>query len=276
MFDSIGMGEMLVVAVLIIFLVDPKKLGKVLKEMGKYKRKFNQFQSQVKVQLDSLTAAVDAAEQQEKLKSDKAGLRKWAKEKIQAIPAMERAEAADAIAKSLADWASYRSAKVVSCFAGALDEVETFPLLRRIVADGKTLVVPYVRPDNTLGMSAVADPQKDLEEGKFHILEPKAELRAAEAPEPDLVVVPGLCFDTRGGRIGKGLGFYDKYLAGSKALRVAICFDVQITQKNLTLDPHDQLMDAVVSEKRFLMLSAPRPQAAGPDKIELPSPSQVV
>ncbi|MDB5048656.1 MAG: 5-formyltetrahydrofolate cyclo-ligase, partial [Fibrobacteres bacterium] len=72
------------------------------------------------------------------------------------------------------------------------------------------------------------------------------------------VLIPGLCFDNRGGRLGKGLGFYDRYLAGNRALRAGLGFDVLITQKNLTLDPHDQLMDAVVSEKRLLVFSAPR------------------
>ena len=66
------------------------------------------------------------------------------------------------------------------------------------------------------------------------------------------------------GRVGKGVGFYDKYLAGTKAVKVGACFDVQITQKNLALEPHDQLMDAIVSEKRFLVLSAPRPPASEP------------
>jgi 5-formyltetrahydrofolate cyclo-ligase len=274
-FDSLGMGELLVIFALIVFLVNPKQLGKVMKEMGKYKRKFSNFQAQVRTQIDGLTAAVDAAETQEKLKSDKAGMRKWAKATVQSLPAVEQAAAAQTVVKSLCDWPSYQSAKVISCFAGALGEIDTMPLLRRILADGKTLLVPYVKPaepgnaaGQTLGMAPIKDAERDLEEGAFHILEPRAELRSEAAAEADLIVVPGLCFDLRGGRLGKGLGFYDKYLAGSKALRVGIGFDVQITQKNLALDPHDQLMDAVVTEKRFLMLSAPRPAAGLP-----PSPA---
>jgi 5-formyltetrahydrofolate cyclo-ligase len=53
------------------------------------------------------------------------------------------------------------------------------------------------------------------------------------------------------------LGFYDRYLAGSKGIKAGLGFDVQITQKNLPLDPHDQLMDVVISEKRLLVFSAP-------------------
>jgi 5-formyltetrahydrofolate cyclo-ligase len=42
-----------------------------------------------------------------------------------------------------------------------------------------------------------------------------------------------------------------------RGLKAGLAYDVQITQKNLTLDAHDQLMDAVVSEKRILVFSAP-------------------
>lgn len=295
MFDDVGMGELLVILVAVIFFVDPKKLGKVMREIGKYRRKFTQFQSQIKSQFDALALEVENAETQEKLNADKGAMRRWAREKVQALPALERAEAAQAIVKSLADWPSYKSAKVVSCFAGALDEIDTLPLLRRILADGKTLLVPFVRDETgaapaaastaeaseapatatgalatagataaktqSLGMAAIANPDKDLEEGAFHILEPRAELRGPESQKPDLILVPGLCFDQRGGRIGKGLGFYDKYLADVKGLRLGVCFDVQITQKNLALDPHDQVMDALVSEKRFIVFSAPKPTA---------------
>jgi 5-formyltetrahydrofolate cyclo-ligase len=175
-------------------------------------------------------------------------------------------EAAKALLKQVTEWPSYRNANVVSCYSGTLDEIDTEPLLRQILMDGKTLVMPYVIKSDgrygdtfdTLGMAKVADLDKDVSEGAFGILEPGPALRNETAPEPDLVLVPGLCFDHRGGRLGKGMGFYDRYLAGTRAMKAGVGFDVQITQKNLTLDPHDQLMDAVISEKRILVFSAPR------------------
>ena len=108
-------------------------------------------------------------------------------------------------------------------------------------------------------MAKVSDLERDMSEGAFGILEPVAALRTSGTPEPDLALIPGLCFDSRGGRLGKGLGFYDRYLTGNRAMRAGLGFDVQITQKNLTLDAHDQLMDAVISEKRIIVFSAPSP-----------------
>ncbi|HKP95536.1 MAG TPA: 5-formyltetrahydrofolate cyclo-ligase [Fibrobacteria bacterium] len=264
-FDSLGIGELGVVVALVVVLVKPKELGKVMREFGKFKRKVSQIQSDVKSQLESITLEAEAGEKREKLQHDKAGMRAWAKDQVRAVPAGDRAEAAKAIAEKVAEWPGYKNAKVVSCFAGTLEELDTEPLLRRILADGKVLLLPYViqgeGKERNLGMAEVSDLERDLSEGALGIQEPRPEARKDGAPEPDLVLIPGLCFDTRGGRLGKGLGFYDRYLAGRPALRAGLGFDVQITQKNLTLDPHDQLMDAVVSEKRILVFSAPRTDA---------------
>lgn len=278
-FDSLGIGELGVIAVLIILLVEPKQLGKIMKTLGRFKRKVGQIQSDVKSQLDAIAAVEEAKEAHEKLHADKTAMRRWAKEQLQGLTAAAKDEAARAIAESLGEWPGYRNAKVVSCFVGALDELDTLPVLRKVIADGKTLLVPYVRPagasgmpGQTLGMAAIADPDRDLTEGAFRIQEPREELKEREGtPAPDLVLVPGLCFDPRGGRLGKGLGFYDKYLSvppGLDAAKVGLCYDVQISQKNLILESHDQLLDAVLSEKRFLILAPPRPEWSQSPELE--------
>ncbi len=280
-FDSLGIGELGVIAVLIILLVEPKQLGRILKAMGRLKRKVSQIQADVKSQLEAIAAIEDARENHEKLHADKAGMRRWAKEQLQGLTAAEKDQAAQAIARTLSDWPGYRNAKVVSCFAGTLDEVDTTPILRQVIDDGKTLLVPYVRPDGasgvpgkSLGMAVIKDPDRDLTEGSYRIQEPREELWDREGtPAPDLVLVPGLCFDLRGARLGKGLGFYDKYLSmppGLDATKIGLGFDVQITQKNLILESHDQLLDAVLTEKRFLILAPPR--AEWQAKQEAPAP----
>lgn len=268
-FDSLGVGEFGVVVALVVVLVKPKEIGKVMREFGKFKRKVSQIQSDVKTQLESITLEAEAEDKRAKVQHDKAGMRTWAKDRIRTQVSGDRVEAARAIVEMVAEWPGYRNARTVACFSGTVDELDTEPLLKRILADGKTLLMPYVTgegKERVLGMAAVSDLERDLAEGAYGILEPRPELRTEVAPEPDLALIPGLCFDQRGGRLGKGLGFYDKYLEGRSMLRAGLGFDVQITQKNLTLDPHDQLMDAVVSEKRILVI----PARAG---VEMTAPS---
>lgn len=264
-FESLGLGELGVVAALAIILVKPKEFGKLMREFGKFKRKVSQIQSDVKTQLETLTLEEDAKDKRAKIQGDKSAMREWARERVRALTAADKAAAADALEKRVAEWQSYKNAKAVACFAANLEEIDTEPLLRRILADGKTLLLPYVIQGagdmGAMAMAPVSDLEKDLAEGAFGIREPVPEARNGGAPEPDLVLVPGLGFDLRGGRLGKGKGFYDRYLAETRALKAGVGFDVQISDKNLTLDAHDQLMDAVVTDKRMVVFSAPRPDA---------------
>ena len=265
-FDSLGIGELGVVVALVVVLVKPKELGKVMREFGKFKRKVTQIQSDVKSQLESLTIEEEAKDKRAKVVNDKAALREWARERIRSLPASDRASASVALVERVTEWQSYKNAKAVACFSGTLDEIDTEPLLQRILADGKTLLLPYVisgtEGEVAMEMAAVKDLEKDLAEGAFGVREPVQETRNGGAPAPDLVLVPALSFDLRGGRLGKGKGFYDRYLAGIRALKAGVGFDVQISDKNLTLDAHDQLMDAVLTDKRMVVFSAPRTDAA--------------
>ncbi len=65
---------------------------------------------------------------------------------------------------------------------------------------------------------------------------------------PDIILVPGLGFTKDGKRIGRGKGFYDRYLVSSTAVKVGIAFDQQI-EDSIPTEEHDQLMDFVVTDK---------------------------
>jgi 5-formyltetrahydrofolate cyclo-ligase len=88
--------------------------------------------------------------------------------------------------------------------------------------------------------------------------------RGVRAPGPDcpgvdprtidLVVAPGLSFDRQGGRLGRGAGFYDRFLAGLRAVRVGLCFDEQIVDQ-VPMDPGDERMHCVVSPSGVIDVS---------------------
>lgn len=66
----------------------------------------------------------------------------------------------------------------------------------------------------------------------------------------DCIFVPGLAFDTLGNRLGQGGGYYDRFLKSCiNAVKVGVCFSVQISQKVLIIDEHDEKMDFIISEK---------------------------
>lgn len=64
---------------------------------------------------------------------------------------------------------------------------------------------------------------------------------------PSWFLIPGLGFDLGGGRLGRGKGFYDRYLSGHQGLRIALCWTEQIVEK-VPVDGHDCRMDFIITE----------------------------
>ena len=106
-------------------------------------------------------------------------------------------------------------------------------------------------------------PAMRLITGKYGIREP-AEHIPVMPWDADSFVLPGLAFDMRGGRLGFGKGIYDGILAkaNSTAIKIGICYDWQILDDPLPIEPHDISVDWVVSDKRVINCKQARTAAA--------------
>jgi 5-formyltetrahydrofolate cyclo-ligase len=94
----------------------------------------------------------------------------------------------------------------------------------------------------------------ELELGMYRILEPREDLRTVEAKrlqpaDLDLIMVPGVAFDRKGGRTGHGKGYYDKLLQHAKPTTplIALAFECQMFEE-IPTESHDIYMDKVVTE----------------------------
>ena len=108
-------------------------------------------------------------------------------------------------------------------------------------------VYPRVNGDD-LVFHAVADPNGQLIKGAFGIMEPSPALPVVDIPRIDAFLCPGLAFDGRGGRLGRGRGFYDRLLTAARpdALKIGVCFANRLIDDTFP-EPHDVPMDEVVS-----------------------------
>jgi 5-formyltetrahydrofolate cyclo-ligase len=139
----------------------------------------------------------------------------------------------------------FQSAQVVVCYASLPEEVDLFPLLRRW-RHQKTILLPVVNGD-MLNLVPYEDDSM-LRTAKFGVLEPVGE-PFADLSAINLVLVPGLGFDVRGGRMGFGRGFYDRLLSNPQLLTASkwgVAFAEQIVSE-IIMEPHDVFLDAVVS-----------------------------
>jgi 5-formyltetrahydrofolate cyclo-ligase len=136
--------------------------------------------------------------------------------------------------------------------AGA--EVDTAVLADLIIGSGRGVVLPYCREDGTIGIGRVFSPRgDDLTPGAMGIMEPVVRLRNNIDPEQlGAVVCPGLAFDEECGRLGRGGGYYDRFLQRikGKAFLIGCAYDCQISGEPLPREEHDIAMDVVVTESR--------------------------
>ncbi len=68
---------------------------------------------------------------------------------------------------------------------------------------------------------------------------------------PDVLLIPGLAFSTNGERLGRGKGFYDKFLFDYRGIKVGVCFEVQLVAEMPT-EAHDVNLDYIVTEERII------------------------
>jgi 5-formyltetrahydrofolate cyclo-ligase len=104
--------------------------------------------------------------------------------------------------------------------------------------------VPRIEKDQRLAIHAY-DPTR-LVRHRFGMLEPAADLPQVAPTSLDVVLVPGVAFDARGGRLGFGGGYYDRFLPTTPALRIGVALDQCLTD-GLPCGEHDQRMDWVVT-----------------------------
>ncbi len=100
-------------------------------------------------------------------------------------------------------------------------------------------------------------PQKgSFIKSKLGILEPDpAKAKAVAKNELRGILVPGVAFDEQGHRMGRGRGYYDRYLSNFNGKKLGVCFDIQIFP-DIPRDPHDVRMDVVITDERILRIPA--------------------
>lgn len=157
------------------------------------------------------------------------------------------------ICEQFASLPEYAAARTVMCFVDVRTEVRTRQFLPEALTHGKRIVVPYcVEGDLELFLLESMD---ELAVGMYKILEPKTELRGLPVKqvgveEIDLIMVPGVAFDRRGGRMGHGKGYYDKLLEHARpgVPLVALAFECQLFDEIPTA-AHDVYMDKIITER---------------------------
>jgi len=142
-----------------------------------------------------------------------------------------------------------RDCRALALYATDGVEPDLTPLMRE--AAGKLLLFPRYRADRGEYEFAVVSGPADLTPGKFGLLEPAADCPSAD-PETvrreTLHLVPGLAFDGRGIRLGRGGGFYDRLLSGVTGPVCGVFYRCQFSAEDLPAEAHDRALGIAVTE----------------------------
>ena len=178
----------------------------------------------------------------------KGALRRQLRQARAALPRPERRRAAEAAARHLARAIRNWGARHVAAYLGTAAELDTQPLLARLLRLGIALYVPKVGAAGALRFTRWR-PGQALRANRYGIPEPVALERP---PRLDLVVLPLVAFDAQGRRLGMGGGYYDRWLSRARAarrpLRVGYAFALQEVAA-VPAAPHDVALDAVATER---------------------------
>lgn len=151
------------------------------------------------------------------------------------------------------DSVPYQRCTQLFCFVSLPQESDTRRILQHALADGKCTAVPRCLPEHQMQFHCLS-PELPLEEqlivGTHGVLEP-LELLPVVTPDPcarALCLVPGLAFDRKGGRLGYGAGYYDRFLAAyPRLLKIGYAASCYILDA-VPMDVTDQKLDGIAAE----------------------------
>ena len=146
----------------------------------------------------------------------------------------------------------------VALYIAVRGETDAAPLLQNAWESGKTVLLPVCSPETKGVMRLRPCPGPEaLRPGLYGIPEPVVDENGAPAPPPDLVIVPGVAFTDRGGRLGQGGGYYDRLLAApehARAFRMGLAYGFQLLPA-LPVEAWDCAMHAVATEKGIIWMT---------------------
>ena len=174
--------------------------------------------------------------------SDKRKVRQAVRSEIAKLSDEEKKSLSAQIFSELDNSNEVCDASVIALFISLPDEPQTANFIEQLLSKNKRVVVPRIEGEE-MNFYDISD---GVAVGAFGILEPVA-TTPIEPEKIDVMIVPGVAFTRLGARLGRGKGFYDKYLAnnGFRAYTIGVCYPCQVVEY-LPTEEHDRVLDEVV------------------------------
>jgi len=163
----------------------------------------------------------------------------------------ERLNKSLAIGNKLFQMQEFQKAETILFYASFDGEVETFEMMKKTQKLGKKIGLPTIdENEKRIVPTLVGSLETDLEVGPYGIKQSKTDpAKALNEDHIDMVIVPGVAFDRQNNRLGRGGGYYDRFLGSlpSHIPTVGLAFDFQVVDSPLLKDEHDVPVSCVLA-----------------------------
>ena len=184
--------------------------------------------------------------------AEKTALRVRLRRILNEMPTARMQSSDQALFRQLMGLSQIQTARVISLFWGITGlEPDTRALVEQLLALDKTVCLPRIVADHGMELRQYT-PGCPMGMNSFGIWEPTLDCPLIAREEIDLVIVPALCYDRRGFRLGYGGGYFDRWLSGYQGVTVGMCRQA-VLQDAVPVEGHDKPVQAVVTEEQVLL-----------------------
>lgn len=178
-------------------------------------------------------------------------LRKKAKEILKAQSPDMRLINGDKMADNLLKSPIWNKAESIFCFYSLPTEPSTLKILNEAIKQGKKLSLPRCEDNGQMSLHII-NSLTELREGTYGILEPQGN-NTINAEEIDLALLPCLAASLDGSRLGKGGGFYDRFLQSFEGTTVVLCQDELILENgSIPMENHDIYAQYILTQTKLI------------------------
>ena len=182
----------------------------------------------------------------------KVQLRRLIRQQLAGLSEAERTMEDDDLFSAFLALPEVEQANTLFLFWGTRTEPDTARLFAPLLEWGKRIVLPRMLPGRQMELRQYC-PDRPPVKHSFGILEPDEGCPLVPTEEVDLVLVPALCYDRKGFRLGMGGGYYDRWLEQYNGLTVGLC-RAALLQDSVPTEPHDRPVDMVITPASILRI----------------------
>jgi 5-formyltetrahydrofolate cyclo-ligase len=191
----------------------------------------------------------------EEIREKKREIREEITRKLAAFPPEFMAEKVQAIENRLFEFANFLESRIVLLYTPLKNEVDTTGINQRSFMYNKIVVLPSFNPDTyKTRLYKVDNLEKNLVSSPRGNLEPDTKVcKSVPLDCLDLAIIPGVAMDEKGGRIGSGMGYYDRLIPDLPVTtrKVGLVFEDQILPV-IPMESHDKHLDIIITEERII------------------------